>query len=340
LQAASGEIPPDIKLIYLQMPRMDERVAGLAADIAAKSGNAYDKAMAVEQYLKKNYGYTLSLPEKPEADPVGEFLFRRKQGHCEYFASAMAVMLRTLGIPSRMVTGFRGAEFNDLNSTYIVRASSAHTWVEAYFAGAGWVSFDPTPPDPKPTANRWSRLALYLDAMGEFWREWIINYDFSHQLILHNAVFSRSRVHMRDIGIAWKQSYDRLLQRLKLARTQGEDRRGAMIAVLVMAVILLLPIGAGLLRAWKQQRIAWHPEQAPSTAAGIWYLRMTRELARRGNRKQPGQTPLEFAASITEDSLRRPVANFTERYENARFGGSAEDAKQLPELFEHIAKTD
>ena len=113
-----------------------------------------------------------------------------------------------------------------------------------------------------------------------------------------------------------------------------------MIAVLVMAVILLLPIGKGLLRAWKRQRIALHPEQAPATAAGIWYTRMTRELARRGSRKRPNQTPGEFAASIPEDSLRRSVANFTERYERARFGGSAEDAKELPGLFAHIAKND
>ena len=340
LRATSGDIPPDIKIIYLQTPRMDARVARLAADIAANSSNAYDKTVAVEQYLKKNYGYTLTLPEKPEADPVGEFLFRRKEGHCEYFASAMAVMLRTLGIPSRMVTGFRGAEFNDLNSTYIVRASSAHTWVEAYFPGAGWASFDPTPPDPKPTITRWSRLALYIDAMGEFWREWIINYDFSHQLTLHNAVFSRSRVHMRDIEVTWKQGYQHLLERLRTARRRGDDRQGGMIAVLVMAVVLLLPIGNGLLRAWKKQRIALHPEQAPATAAGIWYQRMMRELARRGNRKRPGQTPFEFAASISEDSLRRSVANFTERYERARFGGSAEDAKQLPALYAHIANRD
>ena len=131
-----------------------------------------------------------------------------------------------------------------------------------------------------------------------------------------------------------------LLQKVRMARMRGEDRRGAIIAVLVMAAILLLPIGGGLLRAWKSRRIALHPEQAPATAAGIWYLRMTRELARRGNPKHPSQTPIEFTASISEDSLRRSVANFTERYERARFGESVEDAKELPALFAHIADRD
>src|SRR5207244_12121094 len=102
-------------------------------------------------------------------------------------------------------------------------------------------------------------------------REWIINYDFSHQLTLHHAVFSRSRVHLRDLGVAWKSGYDRLLQRLRTARRRGEDRRGAAIGVFVLAVVLLLPIGHGVLRAWKTQRITLHPAQAQATAAAIWY---------------------------------------------------------------------
>ena len=79
--------------------------------------------------------YTLQLSRTVPHDPLANFLFERKQGHCEYFASSMAVMLRTLGIPSRVVNGFRTGEFNDLTSQYVVRASNAHSWVEAYFPG-------------------------------------------------------------------------------------------------------------------------------------------------------------------------------------------------------------
>ncbi len=144
--------------------------------------------MALERYLRTHFGYTLQLGRVAQRDPLAYFLFERKQGHCEYFASAMAVMLRTLRIPSRVVNGFRTGEFNDVTSQYLVRASNAHSWVEAYFPGYGWISFDPTPAAPAEMRTGWNRWALYADAMASFWREWVVSYDVSHQYILgHRA---------------------------------------------------------------------------------------------------------------------------------------------------------
>ena len=140
-------------LNYLQLPRLDPRVAPLAEQITASEGNNYDKAVALERYLRTHFGYTLQLGRSAQRDPLAYFLFERKQGHCEYFASAMAVMLRTLRIPSRVVNGFRTGEFNDVTSQYLVRASNAHSWVEAYFPGYGWISFDPTPAAPARGQN-------------------------------------------------------------------------------------------------------------------------------------------------------------------------------------------
>src|SRR5205807_9285157 len=97
------------------------------------------------------------------------------------FASAMAAMLRTLHIPSRVVNGFRTGEFNALTSNYVVRASNAHSWVEAYFPDSGGVSFDPTPAAPAQLDDNRNRIMLYVAAMASFWREWIINYDSTHQ---------------------------------------------------------------------------------------------------------------------------------------------------------------
>ncbi len=124
------------------------------------------------------------MPRSPVADPLANFLFERKQGHCEYFASSMAVMLRTLHIPSRVVNGFVSDEFNDLTGNYVVRARNAHAWVEAYFPGYGWVTFDPTPDSASGTPEGWGRAMLYLDAASSFWREWVVSYDSSHQSIL------------------------------------------------------------------------------------------------------------------------------------------------------------
>ncbi len=173
LRTAAGKYPLDVQLEYLQLPALDSRIPQLAASITATAKTDYDKAAAIERYLLTHFTYTLQLSRTPPSDPIAEFLFTRKQGHCEYFAAAMAVMLRALGIPSRVVNGFRGSEFNDLTSEYVVRDSDAHSWVEAYFPGYGWVSFDPTPGGPGQPHTAWDRAMLYVDAMESFWREWV-----------------------------------------------------------------------------------------------------------------------------------------------------------------------
>ena len=154
LRTADGPYPPDIVSSYLELPAIDRRIPRLAEQITVSAANNYDKARAVEEFLRTHFAYTLQLPRNVPHDPLANFLFERRQGHCEYFASSMAVMLRTLGIPSRVVNGFRTGEFNDLTSQYVVRASNAHSWVEAYFPKYGWVAFDPTPGASIPTTHR------------------------------------------------------------------------------------------------------------------------------------------------------------------------------------------
>ncbi|HYX53664.1 MAG TPA: DUF3488 and transglutaminase-like domain-containing protein, partial [Candidatus Limnocylindrales bacterium] len=179
----SRRYPAHIENVYLELPRLDPRIPKLAEEITADAPSNYAKARTIDDYLHSNFGYTLQLPGNRPRDPLAYFLFERKKGHCEYFASSMTIMLRTLGIPARVVNGFRGGEYNDLTGSYIIRQRDAHSWVEAYFPEAGWVTFDPTPASPSgPQDTRWARLSLYMDALGEMWREWIINYDFSHQV--------------------------------------------------------------------------------------------------------------------------------------------------------------
>jgi transglutaminase-like putative cysteine protease len=337
LRKASGDFPAEIASNYLQLPLLDPRIPQLAAEITSGQTNDYDRARAIENYLMSHYTYTLKLSQQPPDDPLAEFLFVRKQGHCEYFASAMAIMLRTLHIPSRVVNGFRSGQFNDLTASYIVRASEAHTWVEVYFPNYGWSTFDPTPPDPNSTSLlRTSRIGLYLDALGEFWREWVINYDFSHQsnLSFRAALLSRNRM------FSWKLEMLRYYYKL-VARARTTDPRQFMRrygpALLIFVVVLLLAINiTRLIRVWRNYRIAVRPETAPRAAASIWYERMTAAVARRGCQKKPTQTPAEFATSITDPALQRAVSVFTQHYHRARFGEMSEDAKRLPELFEKV----
>lgn len=129
---------------YLQLPDdLDPRIPALARQVAAgRSG--MQAAEAIERYLRTNYQYTLATAAHQNDIPLADFLFDTRRGHCEYFATAMAVMLRTLGIPSRVATGYSAHERNPVTGYYQVRVIDGHAWVEAKIAGAGWVSFEPT----------------------------------------------------------------------------------------------------------------------------------------------------------------------------------------------------
>lgn len=336
----SRNYPPDFADTYLSLPPMDGRVEELARRATADSRSNYERARAIESYLKGNFGYTLDLGDTARPDPLAYFLFERKKGHCEYFASSMAVMLRTLGIPARVVNGFRGGEYNDIAGSYIVREKDAHSWVEVYFPEFGWVTFDPTPSVPVagPTGP-WSRMELYLDAAREMWREWVVNYDVGHQARLSNELSNTTG------NAQWKvRTWTWLKYRGLVDRMAGWQRRmqkmspaEMAMACVVLAILLALPFTPRAWRSLKRSRMHKNPRRAPKSAASFWYLRLLKRLARSGIRKTPAQTPAEFASSIADPDVRRDVVTFTEHYQRARFAESVEDAQRLPELYEEMA---
>ena len=334
----AGDYLPRFSLAYLQLPGLDPRIPQLAAQITSSASNSYDKAVAVERYLKTHYGYTLQLPRSPVADPLANFLFERKQGHCEYFASSMAVMLRTLRIPARVVNGFRSEEFNDLTGNYVVRARNAHSWVEAYFPGYGWVTFDPTPGGATGSPQGWGRVMLYLDAAASFWREWVISYDSSHQYVLGQSVLSGTRGSWERARVWARLRYARMLDWARKSQRGVEHAPGRWFGGSVVVALLLLGLGnAGrIARMIRTRRLQAHPERSPDQAAAMWYERMARYLARRGVRKSTTQTAREFVRVIEDERLRMRVGRFTDAYESARFGNSSDDALRLPELFEEV----
>ena len=157
---------------YTQLESMDrqglERVEELAARVTAPYDTRYDKAAAIEDYLKENYPYKLDIPpQSKDMDATAYFLFEQKAGYCEHFASTMAVMARSAGIPARVVTGYTGGEYNPFTALWEIRQSDAHAWVEIYFGSAGWVPFDPTPGFDYPSGgaqNPWvmGKIFSYL----------------------------------------------------------------------------------------------------------------------------------------------------------------------------------
>ena len=260
-------------------------------------------------------------------------------GECED-ADSVAIMLRDVGIPSRLVNGFRSGEFNDVTSQYVIRASNAHSWVEAYFPGHGWVSFDPTPGGVITPPTGWGRVALYVDAMRSFWREWVVNYDVSHQQTLGEQAARNTRHRFFAMKRWYQRYYMGLLERARKIHgsVAGSPARWALISVLAAGMIGLLAKARRLSMWIRRRRLARHPGDSPAIAAALWYERMTHTLARRGWRKSPLQTPQEFLNSIDQPELRQRLERFTWHYHGARFGELADDAQQLPDLYEEVSE--
>lgn len=138
---------PAIVKDYTQLPdKLDPRILALAKKITAKAPTMYDKAVALETYLRENYTYDVHIQRPLNEDGVAWFLFDNpaKSGYCNYFASAMSVMARALGIPSRVAAGYTNGEFDGKNNQRVIRGKDAHAWTQIYFAGYGWINFEPS----------------------------------------------------------------------------------------------------------------------------------------------------------------------------------------------------
>jgi len=171
------------------------RLGALAAAAMGSGAGATQAARAarLETYLATNYEYTLDLVGRRSERPVEDFLFERRRGHCEYFASAMVLLLRSQGIPARLVTGFLGGEYNPLDGYYLVRHDNAHAWVEAWVDGA-WRGYDPTPAAGRPLLSRdfsFGRLfGQAWESVEFFWDRSILSYGYREQQGLLYQLFS------------------------------------------------------------------------------------------------------------------------------------------------------
>jgi len=339
LRAAPTDYPADISLVYLTVPEIDPRVADLARQVTAGSANNYDRARTIEAYLHNEFTYSLDPSGIDPGNPIGSFLFESKTGYCEYFAAAMAVMLRTIDIPSRLVNGFQTGTYNRVGKDFIVRARDAHSWVEVYFPEYGWIPFDPTPADPNPVVAGW--MDDYVDAVSLFWSEWVINYDFAHQEQLAQTVERDSRQLQR--------SFRRRLHNFRRQVIQVAYRVEAwLMSHKLLVLLLMLGVLGGLivsekadsiaelrfLLAWKFRRgdVPLGPREAT-----LSYNRFLKTLRKKGYRKPLSQTPREFAYSFVGSRLSWPVLEFTRLYNALRYGQAPVSLSRLRALLEEIA---
>ncbi len=346
LKAAPEEYPQDIVNSYLQLPPLDERIPQLAKQVTAGAATAYDKAQLIENFLRSGkFRYTLVITGNPGDDPLAHFLFETRAGHCEYFASSMAVMLRTLGVPTRAVNGFLPGEYNELGGDYVVRASDAHSWVEAFFPGSGWIVFDPTPDAPEGSTGFLSRVQKYADWMELTWEDWVISYDFAHQVTLAQTLQRDSR-NWTESGRDWFQrKQERGKDWFKSWQFQHASLRYLLpLGLVLFLVVLRFDLFSRLLRrAALILRMKWKASAGanPELASRL-YFELLRVLEKRGIARRESQTPREFAAALggmlqsKAAGLTPAVREFTEIYAHARFGGAACDTSRLRVLLAQI----
>ncbi len=314
---------------YLQVPiSFDARIAQLAVEVTRGLNSRYDKALAVETYLQNSFGYTLEQ-KAGGSEPLADFLFNVREGHCEYFATAMAVMLRTQGIATRVVNGFQQGEYNETADVYVVRQKNAHSWVEVFFPKENaWVPFDPTPFDGQSSSAASTgiigQFTKYLEALETFWIQYFVAYDNQEQRSLMRSV----RNGFVDYQ-ARTSSYLADLQE-KLAEWWAEARgdKGFQTSALAIgwaAGYLAAGILAIVLFVWLYRRIVqlevWRAVldwlRGKKRASIVeFYDRMQRVLASKGFRREPHQTPLEFAFAVNMPE----AVKITEKYNRVRFG--------------------
>jgi len=188
------------RAFYLRLPaRIPERVRQLANDIKRRATGDARKLELLEQFfLTGNFRYSMrGLPTGENA--LEQFLFEKRQGHCEFFASAFALLLRAAGVPARLVGGYLGGDYNDLGGYYLVSDDLAHVWVEAYIDGRGWVRVDPSS-FAFNAGEVWGgerrrslamRLRQFLDSLNHTWNRAVVTYDFDKQAEFVSTVGKR-----------------------------------------------------------------------------------------------------------------------------------------------------
>ena len=339
LDRAPAGYPLGLSTTLLEIPHQSPRIARLVNDVTRGIESPYLQARALEAYLRGSYGYALEMePCPPDRDPVEFFLFDMKRGHCEYFASALAIMMRYAKIPARVVNGFQRGDVNPFDVVLVVRQADAPSWVEACFVKSDWVEFDATPPVLEPDRSRYLAFLENLFESVEFlWIQDVVNYDVSDQVQLLRS--------LRSGAADWRQSIARTLKRVQewfsgqlavawlRAADLAEERGGTLTAAAVAILSALLAVWALRRRLGARSR-RLRRSGRPGRAAGLVYQRFLRLAARTGFRKEARETPREFARRLGDALPSGLALEFTDLYYDLRFNPHSAVADIVPRLYE------
>ncbi len=349
----TGEVPAEIRDRYLQTPEStSEDVVALADEITQNADSPYRQAEAVETWLEANKEYSLSAPNT-DGDLVNEFVLRGQVGYCTYYASAMAVMLRSQGVPTRFVVGFtEGQRVGE--DEYVVRGLDSHAWVEVYIPDRGWVTFDPTPGGERTSAEQ-SRVEEArsegvdgVDAAGSEDGTWTpptnttSTSDGGNQDGVNGTVNpNRTAPQDREDYLGTPQGGDspaNVTVPSNLEGAGGDDGAAgddapdlpplstlAVWGVLVAGAAAALRYTGIADRAYRALWLRWLPDaDDPREEVEAAYERVEYVLGQRYRSRHSGETVREYVADVSPGDAAERVASLRER---ARYAGTASEAE-------------
>ncbi len=307
---------------YLALPGdLPPRVIELAHRWTDGLSTNEAKAHAIEEHLRHDYGYDLKSPSQGAPQPVDHFLFESRRGHCEFFSTAMALLLRAVAIPSRNVTGFVGGTWNRWGHYYAVREGDAHSWVEAYIdhpTRPGWQTFDPTPASGaqplEPRDGAYYLMRDFVEALSQRWNTYVVGYDLRKQVRLFDEL---------------SRGYERFRSRTGVDK--GPLARLTRGPVVGCALLALVAVGYVM---WKRRKRRTEARDDAAekrdldvrveTAAAL-YRALETALHAQGVTRAVSTPPLRHAEELS--ARRHPLADevltLTNVYLEARFGGAA-----------------
>jgi transglutaminase-like putative cysteine protease len=303
---------------YTRLPSLNPEIESLAKQITAGGNTMYGRVALVKSYLERNYQYTTTDLPRSDTDPIYHFLFKKNIGHCEYFATAMVVLLRNLQIPSRLVNGFLEGEYNEIGEFYTVRQSDAHSWVEVYFGNGLWIQFDPSPVSvagPAGGRSIWEIInpQKIFDSISFFWDRYILIFSAQDQINVLSSV--RERYKKLNETLREKSSKANGPQAKWLL--SWKENRFLLVAIGLLPVLIYYAV-----RLYKARKRKLELVRSPI----LFYQEMLTLLQQQGFVKPVAATPFEFAEQVTPvlpAPSNEDVATLTNLFYKARFGNYA-----------------
>ncbi len=341
LSSEASRYPESFTRHFLQIPAQSERITVLAQGITQTQRTTYEKANAIQFFLIHNFRYSLDAPLAELDHPLEEFLFSRKTGYCEHYATAMVMMLRTIGIPARLVTGFLATEWNEYGNYYVVRQQDAHAWVEVHLPHSGWITMDPTPPSIDSIgieSPAWHALGRMMDTIRLQWSRFFVQYSAADQL----AVVRELKVGGASARNKAFDSMSALFSPL-VAMFSGISEyasKGTIqfwVELLGISLIGLAVLWLGIKRPWARGMVNKNATRDEQVIVQL-YGRMVKHLDGEGIPKPAATGPLEFVriARAKWSDANSAVASITELYCRTRFGQIPLTQEELSLAEDHL----